>query len=93
MKEQKQMGPSDRPSLPERVAILETMVPAIQISMKEFAATLHDQGALLNTIHLQTTRLSQCVETVNTERSRWKDPMLYVSAISVCVAIFAVFHK
>jgi hypothetical protein len=86
------MTPSDRPTLPERVTILETLMPVVHEKMAHFDKTLGDQGALLNTIHLQVSSVAQNLNTVNGERSRWKDPMLYVTAISVLVALFAVFH-
>lgn len=79
------MTPHDK-SLPERVAILETMLPAVKESMEGLSKTL-------NTVNLQVNTLVANVQTITTERSRWKDPMLYVTAASVLIAGYAVIAK
>lgn len=79
------MTPREK-SLPERVAVLETIVPSIKDSMDGLSKTL-------NTVNLQVNTLVTNVQTITTERSRWKDPMLYVTAASVLIAGYAVIVK
>lgn len=88
-------------SIPERVAILETIVPDLKEHLGKLSQEVGNFGASLNTVMLRMgnvdTKLTALVDaankkndTVAVERSRWKDPMLYVSAVSVVVAIWAV---
>jgi hypothetical protein len=77
--------------LPERVAVLEAVLPTLQAALIKFDTRQEHQDSLLNTITVNLSSLKQTVDNISTERSRWKDPMLYVAALSVITAIAAVF--
>ena len=81
------------PNIPERVAVLETIVPTIKESLTTVVKVQEHQENLLNSICINIATLAAQVGTIVLERSRWKDPMLYVTAVSVIITAIAVFGR
>ena len=89
------------PSLPERVASLEATLPPIQAGFVTLIRVQEHQESTLNTICVNVATLTANVRVLMEDKatkeeyaceeySRWKDPMLYVTLLSVAIAAYAV---
>ena len=74
------------PNIPERVAMLEAVLPIVRQTLGEVRSEL---SGIMSAVEV----IKNKVETINLERSRWKDPMLYVTLLAVVVSIYAVLIK
>ena len=84
--------PHQNQPLPERVAVMENAVDTLKQSILTIAQVQEHQGGMLNSICVNMATLTPKLQQVLEERSRWKDPMLYITACSVLVAAYAVWH-
>lgn len=85
--------PNKSQSLPERVAVLETDMETLKTGMFRLVQIQDRQDGLLNTVSVSMATLVTKLQTVIDERSRWKDPTIYITALSVMVALYAVWSK
>jgi hypothetical protein len=79
------------PSLNERVAVIETEVHGLSSTVDGIKAVQGHQEAVLNTICVNVATLTTEVKNITMERTVWKNPLIYISFISVVVAGLALF--
>jgi hypothetical protein len=79
------MGP-----LPERVAVIEADVRSLASCVHDVKTLQGHQEALLNTICVNVATLTTEVKNITMERTIWKNPLIYISFVSVIVAGIAL---
>ena len=85
------MNPQHEPeTIGERVAVIENSVETLKSGMMYMVQSLEKQNSIMNTICVNMAMLTTKLQQVLDERSRWKDPMVYISGIAVITAIAAV---
>ena len=82
------------PSLPERVAVVESEVHALRGDLHDMNQNQQDQNSninnSLNNLNVSMATLTNTVEGIVTERVVWKNPLLYISFLSVAIAAIAL---
>lgn len=85
-------------TLPERVAVIETEVKDLGIDVRDIKAVQGGQGAAINTICVNVATINssiagmaESIKGLSTERAEWKNPLVYLSFVSILVAAIALF--
>jgi hypothetical protein len=94
------MTPSNTPSIPERVAVVESEIKNVCTSVDHIEGVQAHQEAILNTICVNVATINNQIKTVfdrfegiaETKRT-WSDPMLWTNFISLGIAIYAIVSK
>ena len=87
------MNPPFHDGLHERVAVLETQVSEVRASIKDMCLKEEGIKSMLNTIFVQLATLSQKVDGIVSERTVWKNPMVYISLSAVIVSAVTLYLK
>lgn len=73
--------------IPERVALLEQSVPRLEHSVEALEGHYNNMERDINTICVSVATMSSKVQAIIDERTVWKNPMVYISAASVIIAL------
>lgn len=79
--------------LPERVAVIETELRGLGTALNNMRIQQGHQEATLNTICINVSSLTSSMNNLMTERTVWKNPLVYISLASVGVALGSLFLK
>jgi hypothetical protein len=74
------------PNLPERVAVLENEFHNLDVNVEGIRNVQGHQEATLNTICVTLATLTTEVKNITMERAVWKNPLIYITFMSVVVA-------
>lgn len=86
------MTPSNHSSsIPERVAVIETQVQSVSKAVGDIQTLQNHQESTLTNISVTLATLTAEVKNITMERTIWKNPLIYISFISVVVAGLALF--
>lgn len=77
---------SQQSPIPERMAVVEVELQGLNIALNGVRHKQDHQEATLNTISVNLATLTQSVKGLTAERAIWKNPLIYISFLSVAVA-------
>lgn len=87
------MTPHENAPLPERIAILETIVPEIRATVRTFHGEQSHIVAQLNTILVEMSALKTVVTSLVESRSIWRNPLVWTNIGALGLALAVAFGK